>query len=195
MPRLILASTSPYRRTLLERLRVPFECRSPLVDEEELKRSLPTVDPDHFAVALAREKARSVAEAEPEAVVLGGDQLVAFGGQILGKPGTREAAISQLLSLAGYEHQLVTAVVLIHPHHPARVILDIARLAMRSLTVEEAARYVDADSPLDCAGSYKLESLGIALFDRIDCADHTAITGLPLLRLADALRDFGFAVP
>lgn len=193
-PRLILASTSPYRRALLERLRLPFDCLSPRVDERALQQSLPHLTPLELAEHLAQAKAASLAESAPDAVILGGDQLLAFRGQILGKPGTITGAIDQLVQLSGNQHQLITAISVRHPEGVIRH-TDVATLFMRDLDAMEITRYVVFDSPTDCAGSYKLESLGITLFDRIDCADHSAITGLPLIALSTILRGLGYNVP
>lgn len=192
MRELILASTSPYRRALLERLGLPFRCVDPGVDEWAFKAR--GLDPVALAEALARAKAGAVAVAEPVAVVIGGDQLVAFEGGVLGKPGTAEAAVGQLLAMAGREHQLVTAVA-VADGGGVEVVTDVARLRLRPLTVDEAERYVAADRPLDCAGGYRIESLGIALFDRIESEDQTAIVGMPLIAVARLLRARGFAVP
>jgi septum formation protein len=192
MPDLILGSTSRYRRALLERLRLPFRCLAPLCDEEALKR--PGLAPQALAEMLAEAKGASVAAVEPAAVVIGSDQVATIDGAILGKPGTPARAVEQLERLSGREHQLITAVVVIaggtvHRH------TDITRLTMRRLDRAALERYVAADEPLDCAGSYKLEQQGIALFARIDSADHTAITGLPLIALTRLLGGLGFAIP
>lgn len=189
---LILASTSPYRRDLLARLGVPFRCLGPGVDEDEAKRS--GLAPIALAEALARAKAEAVAAGEPGATVIGGDQLVTFEGRVLGKPGTAEAAVDQLLGMAGRDHQLVTSVA-VADATGTEVITDRTTLRLRPLTPDEARRYVEKDRPLDCAGSYRIESLGIALFDRIDSADHTAIVGLPLIAVSRMLRARGFAIP
>jgi septum formation protein len=192
VPDLILASTSPYRRALLERLGVPFRCVAPPVDEEALKD--PSLPPRGLAALLARAKAESVAAAEHGAVVVGSDQLVAVEGEILGKPLSAGRAVEQLLRLAGRRHELITAVAVVHPGGLVEHI-DVTALWMRPLTRDEVARYVEADRPIDCAGSYKLEARGVALFERIESADHTAITGLPLIALTSALRGLGFAIP
>lgn len=189
---LILASTSTYRRELLGRLRVPFRCVSPDVDEAVAGRGI--ADPIAKAEHLARAKAEAVAAREVGAVVLGSDQLVAFEGAVLGKPGTAERAIGQLLAMSGKEHQLVTSVA-IADGTGVETATVIARLHVRSLTRDEVERYVAADSPLDCAGSYKIESLGVALFDWIEAEDLTAIVGLPLLVVSRMLRARGFPIP
>ncbi len=192
MPRLILASTSRYRRDLLARLGLPFDCQAPGVDEDAVKDDA-VLTPRQVAEELAERKARAVALLHPDAVVIGSDQLAHLDGQVLGKPGTAAGACSQLARLSGRTHELVTAVCVVHPagieHH-----VDIARLTMRALDGPTFARYVEADRPVDCAGSYKLECRGIALFESIVCADHTAITGLPLMWTTAVLARLGFAV-
>jgi septum formation protein len=193
MPSLVLASTSIYRQELLTRLGVPFTAVAPACDEEALKD--PALAPAALASHLAREKALSVAPRWPEAHVLGSDQLVEIAGEVLGKPGSREAALAQLLRLAGKAHRLITAFALACPDGSLLEHVDVHTLHMRALTQLELERYVGADLPLDCAGSYKIEARGIALFERIEGADFTAITGLPLIALASVLRARGFALP
>ncbi|RUL88419.1 Maf family protein [Tautonia sociabilis] len=189
---LILASTSPYRRELLSRLRLPFHCLPPGVDEDAMHRlGLP---PAELAGRLAEAKADAIARHHPGAVVIGSDQLVAFDGRVLGKPGSPDRAVEQLLTLSGREHELITALAVRLGDRLIRH-TEVARLRFRPLSRPELERYVAADLPIDCAGSYKLESLGIALFDRIDCPDHTAIVGLPLIALTTILRDLGVSVP
>jgi len=191
-PDLILASTSAYRRALLARLGVPFRCVAPPVDEEGLKD--PALSPRDLAERLARAKAEGVARLDPEAVVIGSDQLVAFDGRVFGKPGDAPRASEQLLAMAGRPHDLITAVAVVLG---GRVVehTDVTTLWMRPLTRAEAERYVAADRPFDCAGSYKLEERGITLFERVVSDDHTAVTGLPLIALTSILRKLGFAVP
>jgi septum formation protein len=191
-PDLILASTSRYRRELLERLGIPFRALAPACDEEALKD--PTLKPRALAEKLALAKAESLRGAHPEAAIIGGDQVAELGGRVLGKPGTAEGARAQLALMAGKEHRLITAIVVHHGGIPYRF-TDIAVLHMRPLTPEQIARYVELDQPLDCAGSYKLERAGVALFERIESADHTAITGLPLMTLARILGQCGFDIP
>lgn len=191
-PNLVLASTSSYRRDLLARLGVPFACVSPGVNEDAFKSAQST--PQWLAEDLALAKARAVAERFPSAVVLGGDQVCACEGRILDKPGSAEKAREQLAFLQGKSHELITAVAVVHPTGVIPL-CEIACLTMRRLSAAEIARYVNADQPLDCAGSYKLEALGVSLFDSIDAADHTAIIGLPLLAICRVLRQLGFALP
>lgn len=195
MPKLILASTSPYRREQLARLGIPFRWAAPGVDEEALKGA--GLPPRELAARLAEAKAAAVGRLEPSDTdfwTLGGDQVASCAGRLLGKPGSAAVAIEQLEFLAGKEHELSTSFCL---WSPARSIThtDIAILRMRSLTRAEIERYVAADQPLDCAGSYKLEARGIALFESVSTPDQTAITGLPLIALSTLLRERGFVVP
>ena len=189
---LILASTSPYRRALLERLGVPFRSVAPPFDEEASKGE--RASPRELAEALASGKAESVQAGEPDAVVIGCDQLVAFEGRVFGKPGTAEGAVAQLLAMSGRTHELITAMVILAPGRRFEH-TDVARLTMRRLGRAAIERYVERDRPFDCAGSYKLEQGGVALFERIVSDDHTAITGLPLLALTGALAELGFDAP
>lgn len=193
MPTLVLGSTSVYRRELLARLGIPFTAAAPLCDEDSLKDS--SLAPSALALHLARAKAASLAQRWPDAHILGCDQLVEIDGQVLGKPGTAESAVRQLSRLAGSSHRLVTAFALQHPDRSVTEHLEIHTLHMRSLSRAEIERYVAADQPLDCAGSYKIEARGIVLFDRIEGADFTAIVGLPIIALTTALRAQGFVVP
>lgn len=189
---IILASTSTYRRKLLERLGLPFRVLAPGVDEGAFKDQ--GFEPRELAERLAWAKATSLARDWPEATLIGSDQLVAFEGRILGKPGTLEKAKDQLATLTGRTHELITALAVWHQGQ-VWTHLDQTRLTMRSLTLEEISRYVEADQPTDCAGSYKLEERGIALFDQIETEDHSAITGLPLIALTTILRRLGFPIP
>jgi len=194
MRELILASTSPYRRQLVERLGVAFRAIAPQVNEAAIQALFDAASAGDLAEHLAIAKAVSVARQQPEAVVIGSDQLAMCEDRILCKPGSVSAAAEQLGFLAGKRHQLITAVCL-SVEGQLQVHRDATVLTMRPLTPAEIERYIAADSPLDCAGSYKLEARGIALFERIESADHTAITGLPLLWLTGALRGLGYAIP
>lgn len=193
---LILASTSRYRRALLERLGVPFTAVSPACDEEALKD--PTLAPQELAEHLAEAKAASIAHQHPQAVVIGSDQLAAveIDGRwtILGKPGTAARAVDQLAMMSGRTHVLITAMVVARGSERWRH-TDLTKLTMRRLDRKALERYVAADQPLDCAGAYKLECRGIALFESIASADASAITGLPLLALTRILSGLGYAIP
>lgn len=191
-PSLVLASTSRYRRALLERLRVPFECAAPQVDETALQDETPQA----LAARLARLKAEAVAAAHPGAVVIGSDQVAVRGSEALGKPGSVERCVQQLLQSSGREVEFLTAVfVLDGAAGRSEAFVDRTVVRFRSLARAEIERYVAADSPLDCAGGFKAESLGIALFERIESADPTGLTGLPLIWLCGALRRAGIPVP
>lgn len=189
---LVLASTSRYRREQLERLGLSFRAVAPPCDEEALKGT--GIPPYELATTLARGKAESLRGAFPDAVIIGGDQLAEIDGHVLGKPGSADAAVEQLRRLAGRTHELVTALAVAHPGGIEQH-LDVTRLTMRALTRPEIERYVAADDPVDCAGAYKLESRGIALFASIESADHSAITGLPLIALTTILRRLGYPLP
>lgn len=189
---LILASTSRYRRMLLDRLGIPYTAIAPACDEESLKD--PALPPQALAEQLAEAKATSLVNAYPDAVIIGSDQICALGDEILHKPGTPERAVEHLLRLAGREHRLITAMVVAHGQRRWRH-TDVTTLRMRPLDRAAVTRYVAADHPVDCAGAYKLEQRGIALFERIDSADHDAIVGLPLLALCGILREAGFTLP
>lgn len=190
--RLVLASTSRYRRALLGRLGVAFESAAPDCDEEALKPGLAHLDVPTRALHLARAKAQSVAARFPDAVILGSDQIAELDGEVLDKPGTPERALSQLTRLAGRTHRLHTAVTLLHaPTGRTDEHVDTTRLSLRALPPEALARYIERDAPLDCCGSYRIESLGIALFARVEGEDPTAIEGLPLMRVAAMLARVG----
>jgi septum formation protein len=183
MPRLVLASTSRYRRALLERLGLEFEQEAPGVDEERLKAVVD--DPRELAERLARAKAAAVAERCPDAVVIGSDQVGALGDERLDQPGSPERAAAQLARLSGRTHELITAVC-VRRGDDEWCHTDVARLTARALSSAEIERYVALDDPVDCAGSYK---------ERVECADHSAITGLPLIWVVGQLRNLGFALP
>ncbi len=191
MPRLILASTSAYRRALLERLGLPFDTARPDVDETPQ----PDEPPAALAVRLARAKAEAVASSAGDAWTIGSDQVAELGGRPLGKPGTAENAVAQLRAMSGREVRFHTALCLAGPDGRRFEHLDPTVVRFRTLDEDEIARYVERERPLDCAGSFKCEGLGIALFEAIDNRDPTALVGLPLIATARLLREAGFAVP
>jgi septum formation protein len=194
-PRLVLASASPYRRELIARLRLPVIAQASSFDEEAAKPALSALPVDERVRHLARGKAIALAALFPDALIIGSDQAAEIDGEMLGKPGTEALARAQLERLAGREHRLLTAVA-VHQPSTGRTeeALDVHRLTLRPLAEHEIARYVALDRPLDCAGAYKIESLGIALFASIVGDDFTAIVGLPLLRLVELLARFGVRV-
>jgi septum formation protein len=193
---LILASTSRYRRTLLERFGLPFGCLSPQVDETRQNGEAPLA----LACRLARAKAQAVAAREPDAWVVGSDQVAVLGDdanpQILGKPGTAAACVRQLEQCSGRTVVFLTAVALLrHADAAATEFVDTTRVRFLRLDGAAIARYVARESPLDCAGGFKCEGLGISLCEAIETTDPTALIGLPLIRLAQALRAAGFELP
>lgn len=191
MPPLLLASTSRYRAGLLARLGLPFDSVGPEVDESPR----PGEAPASLALRLATAKAEAVAATRPGALVLGSDQVASCDGRILGKPGSREAAIAQLQQMSGREAVFLTAVALAGAGQPAMQALDTTTVRFRHLALDEITRYVDAETPLDCAGSFKAEGLGIVLFEAIESRDPSALVGLPLIATARLLRERGVLLP
>ncbi|HXC09163.1 MAG TPA: nucleoside triphosphate pyrophosphatase [Steroidobacteraceae bacterium] len=193
---LILASTSKYRRELLARLHLPFSCVAPGVDEAARAGERPLA----LAGRLARAKAAAVALQHPDAWVIGSDQVAALAGRagelILGKPGTEARCIEQLRSCSGSTVTFMTAVAVVrHNGHAVHEFIDTTRVTFRTLDEETIARYVTVEAPIDCAGGFKSEGLGIALCESIDSGDPSALIGLPLIRLSTVLRDVGFELP
>lgn len=187
---LVLASTSRWRRAQLERLGLRFVVADPAVDEAEAKARFDSVP--ELVEHLARAKARAVASAHPDALIIGGDQSAEIDGVELGKPGTVDRAVDQLMRLQGRTHRLWTALcVLDSATGVERTHVDETALTMRPLTRARAQRYVELDDPVSCAGSYRIEATGPALFTVIEGSDPTAIEGLPLVRLCGLLRAAG----
>ena len=190
--RLVLASTSSYRRQLLERLGIPFTVAAPNVDESPLPGES-AVDLVH---RLARTKADAVAQRHPRSLVIGSDQLALCGRDVLGKPGSGERAIAQLKSLSGQRVVFNTAVHVINSETGGNEgHVDVTTVHFRALSDEEIKRYVARDKPYDCAGGFKVEALGVSLFTRIGSQDPTGLVGLPLIWLAASLRRHGFTLP
>lgn len=190
-PPLILASTSPYRRALLERLHLSFSIRTPRVDETPLVNEK-AVD---TALRLAREKAESVAKNELDALVIGSDQAASFNHQLLGKPGTHERALEQLKMMRGQTIYFYTAVCLLNTRTREIKLADIpTTVRMRNLSDNELDRYLHIERPYDCAGSAKVEGLGIALMESVNSTDPTALIGLPLITLAQWLREINYPI-
>jgi septum formation protein len=189
---LVLASTSRYRKELLERLNLPFAVAAPGTDETPL----PGESPVETAARLALAKARAVGARHPGALVIGSDQVAVCEGVRLDKPGTLDKAIGQLQHASGRQVTFHTALVLLNTasgRHQAEVVPTESRF--RHLNPEEIERYLRAEPALDCAGSAKAEGLGIALMEEIRSGDPTALIGLPLIALARMLRQEGIAVP
>ncbi|MGA8514880.1 MAG: Maf family nucleotide pyrophosphatase [Burkholderiaceae bacterium] len=185
---LVLGSTSRYRRELLERLRVPFEVAAPEVDETPLPGEAPLA----MAQRLALAKAQAVAAKFPHAVVIGSDQVADLHGEPLGKPGTHARATAQLRRMRGQVVVFQTALAVVC-QETGFVEQDVAavRVLFRNLSDAEIEAYLIAEEPYDCAGSAKSEGLGIALLERIDNDDPTALIGLPLIRTARMIRAAG----
>ncbi len=187
---LILASASPYRRALLERLGVPFEVDAADIDE----RIADDETPEDAVMRLAREKARAVAERHPHAVVIGSDQVAALGMDILGKPGTEERACEQLVRVSGQSVRFLTAVS-VRQGDIEEPLLETVQVRFRALDTETIERYVRTDRPLDCAGAIRSEGLGAALLESVESRDPSALIGLPLIGVAQLLRRRGFRLP
>ena len=187
---LILASTSPYRRELLARLGVPFQCVAPRTDESPL----PGEPAAQMAARLARLKAEAVAARHPNALVIGSDQVALRRQDVLGKPGTVDICREQLRASSGHNVVFITAVYLAGAAR-SECHVDETTVRFRALSDAEIDRYIEREQPLDCAGGFKAEALGIALFDRIECTDPTGLTGLPLIWVCAALRRAGLLVP
>ena len=192
MPSLVLASTSIYRRILLDRFGLPFTVAGPDVDESPR----PGEPPQALAERLALAKAEAVlAGVGDDTWVIGSDQIAELDGRPLGKPGNHGAAVAQLRSMSSREVRFLTALCLAGPNGRRLQALDITTVRFRALRIDEIERYVDREQPLDCAGSVKSEGLGIALFDAIENRDPTALIGLPLIAAARLLREAGFQLP
>lgn len=189
---LILASVSPYRRELLERLGLPFETAASDVDETPRAGE----DPEHLVHRLARAKADAVARRHASAVVIGSDQVAVCGREIVGKPGEPERARDQLRLFSGRSVHFLTAFAVLQ--RPGDRLIEgrvDTECVFRTLSDAEIDRYLELDRPYDCAGSFKSERAGLALLDRMSSDDPTALIGLPLIALSAALRLLGYATP
>ncbi|MCT9843244.1 septum formation inhibitor Maf [Enterobacter sp. FS01] len=185
MPNLILASTSPYRRVLLEKLGLPFECAAPNVDESPQ----PGESPRHLVVRLAQEKAKSLAARFPDHLIIGSDQVCVLDGMITGKPHTEENARQQLLKARGNIVTFYTGLALYNSSTGhLQTECEPFDVHFRHLSEQEIDDYVRKERPLNCAGSFKSEGLGIALFDKLDGRDPNTLVGLPLIALCQMLR-------
>jgi septum formation protein len=195
MRRLVLASTSRYRRELFDRLGLGYEAVAPPFDEEAARLADPTLTPRAMAVGFSEGKVRSLAAAYPDALILGGDQVPALGETILVKPETRANARAQLRALSGRTHHLLTAVsALDTATGQLDTLLDVHEMTMWPLDDEEIDAYLTRDEPFDCAGSYRVEATGPVLFESMRGEDWTAIVGLPLTKVVALLRRHGVRV-
>lgn len=184
--RLVLASSSPYRRELLQRLRIPFVCDSPDIDETPLQNETP----GQLALRLAVEKARTIAARHPNSIIIGADQAASLRDTPLGKPGSAEAAREQLRKLSGQTVVFHSAMAVIHAGRIQSVDVP-TTCVFRILSDQAIERYIQIDHPFDTAGSAKAESLGIALMHSMQSDDPTSIIGLPLIALSNMLTQCG----
>lgn len=189
--KLILASESRHKKKILDRLHIEFSTTAPKIDET------PSSGESALALSrrLAQRKAETIAERHPDASVISTDQAAEVDGIILGKPGTQQHACAMLQRLSGKTVSFFTSVGMIQPNASCLIHTEEVLVTLRQLDDPEIARYVKADLPLDCAGSFKVESLGIGLFNSVKSKDPTALEGLPLIRLCQWLRDQGFEIP
>ena len=192
MTQLILASSSPYRQKLLSRLAVSFECISPDIDESLREDE----SPEAYVKRLAKAKAEKVGTLHPQSIIIGSDQCSVNQGEILGKPKDHADAIAQLQRASGQSIEFLTGVC-IHHHQSERTFtwMDTFVVEFRNLSSEEIERYLEVEAPYNCAGSFKSEQLGIALCKAMHGQDPTALIGLPLIKVAQHLRDFGIRIP
>lgn len=189
---LILASSSRYRKALLDRLKISYQCLSPDINETPLSGETPTV----LVERLALQKAQTIQATNPAATIIGSDQASVNGGKILGKPHTRDNAIQQLQNASGKSVAFLTSLAVISPNLSSPLVTHVATTVhFRDLSLQDIQRYVDAENALDCAGSFKSEGLGVSLFSKVDTSDLTALEGLPLIKTCDFLRQAGFLLP
>lgn len=189
---LVLASSSPYRRELLQRLQLPFTCCSPNIDERQLANETPQVLVQRLAVA----KARALRAQFLQHLIIGSDQVAVLDGQILGKPGNCATAIAQLSAASGRSVTFYTGLCVLDSAN-GNIQVDCVPFTVHFRTLNDAqiSRYVEREQPLDCAGSFKAEGLGVSLFRATEGEDATSLVGLPLIRLCDMLSQAGISIP
>lgn len=190
MASIVLASTSPYRRQLLQRLRLPFTVQAPALDERARDGEAPL----DTALRLARAKAEAVAAKHPQSLVIGSDQVADVDGEALSKPGSHEAALAQLVRMQGRTVVFHTAVSVLGPNGSETDSVP-TTVRFRRLPMAQLESYLRADRPYDCAGAAKIESLGITLVESVTSDDPTALIGLPLIRLTSMLAACGIRLP
>lgn len=187
-PQLILGSSSPYRRELLERLRLPFTVVSPQIDETPLANETPP----ETALRLAVAKARHIAQSHPQALIIGADQVATVNGEQIGKAGGFDKALAQLQAMRGQTVLFHSALCLYDARNDSVDARDIiTRATFRDLPDDELSAYLRIEQPYDCAGSAKVEALGITILEKVESDDPTALIGLPLIALTDMLRKAG----
>ncbi len=190
-PVLVLASTSPFRRELLNKLGLPFETAAPDIDESPL----PDEGPESLVKRLSLEKAKAVAADYPRALIIGSDQVACVDNRVLGKPGSHDKAMQQLKLTSGKSVTFLTGLTLYDAASGnSRTLCEPFQAHMRELTERQIDNYLQREQPYNCAGSFKSESLGIALFSKLEGEDPNALVGLPLIRLIDLLQQFGVDV-
>jgi septum formation protein len=190
--KVVLASTSPYRRTLLERLRIPFATATPNVDETPFEGE----PPQALCSRLAAAKAQAVERDWPDALIIGSDQVAVVGGVLLNKPGNHATAVDQLRHMRGKAVHFFTALCVLNTRSTRRQTAIVpVTVHMRELSDIEIERYLQAERPYDCAGSARIEGLGITLVASLECDDPTALIGLPLIELCALLRNEGIELP
>lgn len=190
--KLILASSSPYRKALLQRLDIPFSCRSPEIDESPLTEETP----EQQVLRLAHTKAARIGEQDPDALVIGSDQLAVLDDCVLGKPGNQDNARRQLQQMSNKPVQFLTAICLLNTATGAKQLSCVRdTVYFRSLSTQQIDRYLVREQPFQCAGSFKSEAMGITLIEKIDSSDPTALIGLPLITLTEMLQNEGYNIP
>jgi septum formation protein len=186
--KLVLASTSPYRRELLERLGLPFESAAPRFDEQ-IEQG---IAPEELVRNLALGKALSLSDDFPDAVIIGSDQVFVAAGEIVGKPGSAEKAFEQLKRMSGASHTFYTGLAVVDTASGTRLTSCVPfTVTLRHLADNEIRNYIRRENPLNCAGSFMIEGLGIALMEKLEGTDFTSLIGLPLIQLISLLRQLG----
>lgn len=189
---LILASSSPYRRQLLQRLNLAFNHQSPAIDETPK----PGESANELVLRLASEKTMAVAKTNPNALIIGSDQVAVLESEILTKPGTAEQALQQLSACSGRPVQFLTGLCLLNSQSgQQQQLVEPFTVHFRKLKPEQLERYIQIEQPLDCAGSFKMEGLGISLFERLEGDDPNSLIGLPLIQLVTLLNKEGIILP
>lgn len=191
MRKLVLGSTSPFRKELLEKLHIPFDCDKPNVDETPLENESAIELVERLSIA----KAKAVAKNHPDALIIGSDQVAMSDGLVLGKPHTVENAIKQLMSFSGKCVSFYTGLCLFDAENEQySSLVEPFHVHFKTLSKAQISRYVELEQPLNCAGSFKSEGLGISLFDRLDGNDPNSLIGLPLIQLTYLLSEYGIDV-
>ncbi|MCP4596195.1 nucleoside triphosphate pyrophosphatase [Neptuniibacter sp.] len=191
MRNLILASSSPFRRQILDKLQIEYSCISPDIDESALDNE----SPEALVARLAEAKAQKIAQSEPSSLIIGSDQVAVLGNEILGKPHTHENAVAQLKKLSGHTVTFLTGLSLVNSETgQAQTEVVPFKVVFRNLTEEMIENYLKAETPYNCAGSFKSEALGIVLFEKLEGEDPNTLIGLPLIRLVRMLENEGLNV-